>query len=129
LILLTAAVLAVSSTCADGPAVVPQAGTLSLLLATPNVDDGAVLFEVSGPPIDSATAVGPSLRLFTHQADGSRLVGVVAGPITSGPLLTLYVRDTGAVAAYTARVLEVADRLDSLRASLTGYTATVTLER
>jgi hypothetical protein len=125
LILVAGAVLAVSATCTDDPAgVVPQAGTLTLVLATPNADDGALVFEVGGPPIDSATAASPSLRLFSHHAGGSTLVGV--GAVASGPLVTLHVPDIGAAAEYSARVLDVADRRDTLRASISGYSVTVT---
>jgi hypothetical protein len=48
-------------------------------------------------------------------------VGVVA----NGAVVTLRVPDVGAAAAYTARVVEVADRENALRGSLTGYALTV----
>jgi len=102
-----------------------RAGTLALRLTTPHADDGAMTFRVSGPPIDSALAINGSLRLFTRREDGSTVVGVVVGALDNGAVVTLHVPDVGAAAGYAARVLEVADRQDALRASLAGYALTV----
>ena len=120
------AALSVGAACSDDPtAGVTQAGTVTLRLTTPHADDGAVLFEVSGGPIDTATAGNASLRLFTRRASGSTIVGVVAGVVTNGAVVTLRVPDVGAAAGYTARVVEVADRQNALRTSLAGYALTV----
>lgn len=120
------AALSASAACANDPtAGATQAGTVMLRLTTPHADDGAVMFEVSGPPIDTAIAVNASLQLFTQRASGSTMVGVVVGEVTDGAVVTLRVPDVGAAAGYTARVLEVADRQNALRASLTGYALTV----
>jgi len=83
-------------------------------------------FEANGPPIDSATAATAGLRLFTRRADGSTVVGAVVGALANGAVITLHVPDVGAAARYSATVVEVADRGDALRASLTGYALTVT---
>lgn len=121
------AVLSLGTACSDdATGGAAPAGTLTLRLTTPHADDGAVLFEVSGPPIDSATAVNASLRLFTRRASGSTVVGVVVGAFTNGAVVTLRVPDVGAAPGYAARVLEVADRENALRASLSGYAITVT---
>jgi len=121
------AVLSLGTACSnDATGGGTRAGTLTLRLTTPHADDGAVVFEVSGPPIDSAMAVSASLRLFTRRAGGSTIVGVVVGVVTNGAVVTLRVPDVGAAAGYTARVLEVADRQNALRASLSGYAIAVT---
>ena len=104
----------------------PQAGSLTLRLTTPHVDDGAMTFQVSGPAIDNATAANASLRLFTRRVDGSTVVGAVVGTLADGAVITLHVPDVGAAARYSATVLEVADRQDALRAALTGYELSVT---
>ena len=125
-ILVMVAALSVGAACSDDPVGgVTQAGTVTLRLTTPHGDDGAVLFEVSGGPIDTATADNASLRLFTRRASGSTIVGVVAGVVTNGAVVTLRVPDVGAAAGYTARVVEVADRQNALRTSLAGYALTV----
>jgi len=126
-VLALVAVLSLGTACSDySTGGAERAGTLTLRLTTPHADDGGVMFEVSGPPIDSAMAVNASLRLFTRRAGGSRIVGAVVGVVANGAVVTLRVPDVGAAAEYTARVLEVADRQNALRASLTGYAITVT---
>jgi hypothetical protein len=121
------AVLLTSAACDDDPAgIAPLAGAVTLQLTTPHVDDGALLFDVTGPPIDSVTAASSSLSVFTRTVDDSVLVGLVAGGVVSGPLVVLHVRDISAAAAYSARIAEVADHESALRASLAGYTLSVT---
>ena len=120
------AVLFVAVACSnDATGGDKQAGTLTVRLTTPNADDGAMMFQVSGAAIDSATAVNQSLRLFTRR-DGGDVVGVVVGALANGAVITLQVPDVGEAARYRATVLEVADRQDALRASLVGYALTVT---
>jgi hypothetical protein len=122
----TVAALSVAAGCSNNSTgAAAQPGTLSLTLTTVSADDGAMTFEVSGAPIDDARAGDGSLRLFTRQADGSRLVGAVVGALGNGAVVTLQVPDVGAAARYTARVVEVADRQNVLRASLAGYALTV----
>lgn len=121
----TSAALLMSAACDDDPAGIEAlAGTVTLELATTHADDGALVFAVTGPPIDSATAANPSLRLFTR-VDGSVLVGLVAGGVARGPLVVLHVPDVRLAAAYSARIVEVADRQSEVRASLTGYALSV----
>jgi hypothetical protein len=120
--LLLAVACADDSTGTGGP---PQAGTLIVRLTTTHSDDGAVLLELSGPPIDSVVALNASLQLFTRRANDSTIVAAVVGVVGNGAVVTLRVPDVGAAGQYTARVLEVADRQNILRASLTGYALTV----
>jgi len=120
------AALSLGAACSDDPTGgTPRAGPLIVRLTTPHTDDGAMTFEVSGVPIDSVVAADASLRLFTR-SDGSTVVGAVVGTLANGAVVRLYVPGTVAAAGYTARVLEVADRRDLLRASLAGYALTVT---
>jgi len=120
------AALVAGTACSDNPTSgSARAGTLTLRLTTPHADDGAMTFEVSGAPIDGATAVDASLRLFTRRVDGSTMVGAAVGNLANGAVVTLHVPDVGAPARYTATVLEVADRQDALRASLAGYALAV----
>ena len=125
----TFALLALSAACTDAPNTPTgggaRPGVVILHLVTPNVDDGAVLFEVSGAPIDSAVAIDASLRLFTRRVGDSTVVGAVVGAVATGAVVRLYVADVVAAAGSTIRVLEVADRQDALRSSLTGYALAV----
>ena len=126
-ILALVAALSVSAACSNDPvAIVPHAGTLTLRLTTPHVDDGALTFTLSGPAINNATAANASLRLFTRGSGESTIVGVLVGDLANGAVVTLNVPDVTAAAGYTAQVLEVADRDDALRDSLTGYALAVT---
>lgn len=123
-----AAVLVMGVGCSNAPnptAAPGRAGAVTIHLATPYSDDGAILFEVNGPAIDSATSVNPSLQLFTRRAGAAALVGAVVGVLADGPTVVLHVPDVGAAAGYTARVLDVADRDNALRPSLSGYRLTV----
>ena len=125
-ILVTVATLLIGAACSDestGAGAGP--GTLVLRLTTPHADDGAMLFELSGPPIDSLTAINGSIRLFTRRVDGSTVAGAVVGTLANGAVVTLRVPDVAA-GGYTATVREVADRQNALRTSLAGYALTVT---
>lgn len=126
-ILVVMALVALGAACSQDPTAGSPArsGTLTLHLTTPHSDDGAVLFEVSGPPIDGAMAADASLELFTRRTDGSTISGAIVGDVAGGAVVTLRVPDVGAAAGYTARVLEVADRRNALRPSLDGYAITV----
>jgi len=118
------AALPVAAACSDEPTRSADAGTVTLRLTTPHTDDGAVLFEVTGPPVEGATPADASLQLFTRREGDSTLVGVVVGSISDGAVVELQVPDIDEAAGYTARVIEVADRQNALRASLTGYALT-----
>ena len=117
--LLAGAACAGDATGNGGP---PGSGTFILRLTTPHADDGAVLFELSGPAIDTVVAANASLRLFTRRANNpSTIVCAIVGPVAGGVVATLRVPASDAAAAYSARVVEVADRQNVLRGSLAGY--------
>jgi hypothetical protein len=121
------AALVVGAACSnDSTGSVAGAGTLTLRLTTPRSDDGALLFELSGPPIDTTVAANAALQLFTRRTDGSTLIGAVVGTLGDGVIVTLQVPDVAAAARYSARLLEVADRQNVLRTSLSGYALSVT---
>lgn len=102
----------------------PTAGTLSVTLTTPNVDDGAILFELNGPDISAVSVTVPAH--YTHvRQDGVTLTVVVVGDIESGLIVGFDVPDISAVASYTAIVTQVADRTNELRSDLAGYDLTV----
>lgn len=123
-LLAIAAALLVSAACTDEPTNPGSgSGTLTVQLTTPNGDDEALSFEISGP-VDSVSAAG-SLQLFTRRLDGSTVLGAVIGPLDNGAIVTLHVPDASAVAVYRVTVLEVADHEDALRSSLAGYALNV----
>ena len=74
---------------------------------------------------DTVVAVNASLQSFTRRANSSTVVGAVIGVVVNGAVVTLQVPDVSASALYTVRIVEVADRENVLRPSLTGYGLTV----
>ncbi|UCF19032.1 MAG: hypothetical protein JSU87_14035 [Gemmatimonadota bacterium] len=129
--LVAAAVMALAITLAcgdeDGPtAAVP--GTLVLTLTTPNADDGAILFSISGGGIDIPTSVVASNLLFHRLTGTASMNAVVVGDIAAGALVSFEVPDVGAAPSYSATITEVADRNNALRTSLAGYSLSVSRE-
>lgn len=121
---IAAALVLVTAACSSDPTEEQPPATVALLrLTSPHTDDGALLFTLTGPAIDSATTTNAALRLFTSRVSDTTLVGALVGPVGSGAVVTLH--GTGEPARYVARVLEVADRRNFLRESLTGYALTV----
>ncbi len=110
-----------------GPTV-PVPGTLVVSLTTPNSDDGAILFSISGGGISAPTAVASSDLLFFRATGTSSLNAVVVGNIAAGPVLRFGVPDVGQVSSYTASITEVADRNNALRTSLSGYVLSISRE-
>jgi hypothetical protein len=86
----------------------PTAGTLNVSLSSPNGDDGAVLFTVSGGPVDSVAAGGH--QVYSARLDPNTLRVVVIGDLASGDLATIYIADTRLASGYTATVNQVAAR-------------------
>jgi hypothetical protein len=119
-----ALVLAVGA-CSDdettGPEAVP--GTLVVTLTTPNTDDGAIMFTMTGGEASNVTLVDPSFQIFTHEGTSSITV-VIVGDIAAGALLEFDVPDVGELDSYSAEVDQVADRTNDLQA-LTGYSLSV----
>jgi hypothetical protein len=86
----------------------PTAGTLTVNLASPNSDDGAVLFTVSGGPIDSVAS--PGHQLYSSRLDSSTLRLIVTGDLGPGTIATMYVADMRLASSYSATVNQVAAR-------------------
>src|SRR2546429_9681846 len=85
------AALVAGTACSDPPTSgSARAETLTLRLTTPHADDGAMTFEVSGAPIDGATAVDASLRLFTRRESGSTVIGGLVGAPGNGAGVTAH---------------------------------------
>jgi hypothetical protein len=118
-----ACLLAVLTTvrCSDeplGPPPVP--GQVTLVVVSPNDDDGAALIELNGGGVTSVGA--DSAEVLADTRDG-RLRVVVARRSPGALVFTLGVRDTAAV--LDPVLLEVAGAADEPRSSLAGYTIEV----
>lgn len=102
----------------------PSPGSAVVSLATPNIDDGAVVVTLRGPGLTTLQST------FSSNVFYSRLVGdsariILVGNLGAGPLFTFKFGTGAALSAYTATVEQVATRSDSLHASTTGYHLTV----
>jgi hypothetical protein len=119
--------LAVGVACDDDAAFGPEnpAGTMVVSLTTPNADDGAIMFTVSGGEMYSPTLSNTEYVLYMLEGTNT-LTAVVVGDIEAGALLEFGVPALNVT--YTATVTQVADRLNDLRDPLTGYDLTVDLE-
>jgi hypothetical protein len=94
-------------------------------LTTPNSDDGAVRFELRGPSIESPTAAHASFQLQLDTVSATVWQVLVVGNINAGGLLAFQVPDVSAATSWSAKIIEVADRQNSVRSSLVGYSLTV----
>lgn len=97
------------------------AGTLTVSLTTPNMDDGAIRFTVTGPFVTTPRAASSGHLVFTMQRSPQELDVVVVGDLQSEAILILPVRDTQAAADYQVTITEVATRTSALRTDLSGY--------
>jgi hypothetical protein len=85
----------------------PTAGVLTLELVTPNGDDGALQFAVSGPAIDSIRAIGYQGSTALMSGQGQT---ILTGALTSGAVARVYVRDIARATDYRAWVVAAAAR-------------------
>lgn len=99
------------------------AGTVNVALATPNSDDGAVLFTVSGGPVDSVEAVGYSI--YSARIDANTLRIIVTGALGSGPVARLHIPDYRQDFVYSATVNQVASRMTYLQRDPASYSVTL----
>jgi hypothetical protein len=104
--------------------------SLNLSLATPNADDGAMVFTISGPSINGITpATGVELVESRVTANGTTTSTVLArGTLATGVIGTISVRGLNADGPYTTHVREVAARASgnyAQRTDLSQYRVTV----
>lgn len=100
------------------------AGWLSVMLTTPNADDGAIQLSLSGAPIDSLELSGnPG---FAALVDGAGRL-LVTGNIRSGVVARIWVPDLRAAARYHGSVDAAAARSSYALQDLSrGYAVQVT---
>jgi hypothetical protein len=120
--LAAAAALSLLSSCSSEPPG-PIEGTLNLTLGTPNPDDGAVLFTVSGGPVDSVEASG--FAVYSARVDANTLRVIVAGELGSGRLARIHIPDSREIGRYSAAMVQVAARVSYQQRSPEGYVLTL----
>jgi hypothetical protein len=102
--ILTAGILGSCSSDSAGP----TGATLEVSFATSATDDGAVLFTVSGGPIDSVEA--PGYRLYTAHTAPTSMRVVVAGELRAGTIARIHIADARKLGQYSATIDQVAAR-------------------
>lgn len=119
-----AGLLAAAFACGDSTAP-PQSGTLTASLTAPAGGEGAVLLDITGPGIANVQVANSSYRMFWHLNSSTEAHVIVIGDIVAGPLFTVDGSAAGnRASAYSADVMQVAGRSDSLRTDLSGYQVT-----
>jgi len=104
----------------------PGGGTAIVSLTTPNSDDGALLFELTGPATIHVNPPPSGSVKFFIDSSAATIRVVAAGSVHTGPLLTFTVADTTTLSSYSATVKDVASRQNVLRQSLAGYELKIT---
>jgi len=122
----TAALAACGDAGAPLAPAAPEPGVLTVMLTTPFPDDRAVLISVEGPEEPGAvTDAGSGYSVHARTGETS-FRAAVFGRISSGRLVSFAVPDVNRASAYTATIQEVVDPSSDVRASLAGYSLTVT---
>jgi hypothetical protein len=103
----------------------PTPGTLTVSLSSPNADDGAVLFMLTGPGIQTAQAANSAYKSYWRLVSATELRFMVVGNLTNGTVATITVDDTHKVDQYKGTLLDAASRTDAARSSLASYKITV----
>ena len=102
--------------------VAPTSGWLTIQLATPRTDDGAVQVSISGPGIDSAKVLGyDGFAVVT----GSSADMVVTGALASGTIARVFLRDLSRTSDVRATITAAAARGSYGMQDLSGYRAVV----
>lgn len=101
----------------------PTESTLHVTLATPDSDDGAVLFTLSGGPVDSVEGVGYSV--YSARIDDNTVRVIVTGTLASGPVARIHIPDHRRISSYSAIVNQVAARTTYQQRDPSGYSLTL----
>lgn len=97
-----------------------QPGWLTLELDTPAANDGAVQFAISGPAIDTVTAVGYN---GTSAVTPTSAQLVVTGAVTDGAVARIFVKDLRKANEYRAWIVAAAARGTYQLQATDGYRA------
>jgi hypothetical protein len=97
----------------------PIATTLALDFVTPASDDGAVLFTISGGPVDSVAA--PNHRLYINRIDANTVRVILVGNVGSGRVGRVYLSDERRIPLYSTSINQVAARGSYQQRDPAGY--------
>ncbi len=97
---------------------------VTVSLATPNSDDGALLVELTGPGLANLQAGSSTYKLYWRLLAPDTARAIVIGDLVQGPLFTA--DGAGSLGDFKGTVLQVARRDDVLRDSIPGYALDLT---
>jgi hypothetical protein len=92
---------------------------VNVVLATPRDDDGAVMFSISGGPVDSISTIGYGLFASRTAPDAHR--AMVNGDIVDGPIARVWLPDRLAIGDYALSIEQVATRGTYQQQQAAGY--------
>jgi hypothetical protein len=92
--------------CSSGTG--PVSGILNAKLNSLRGDDGAVLFTITGGPVESVEAVGGIVH--SAQIDANTLRVVITGNLNAGAIARVRIADVTQASRYSAAVNQVAAR-------------------
>jgi hypothetical protein len=102
----------------------PIAATLEVNFSSLADDDGAVLFTISGGPVDSVDASG--YRLYLARIDSNTLRVIVAGDLGSGIIARIHIADDRRLSQYSATLDQVAARVSYAQRDPAAYSLGLT---
>ena len=117
--LVTVGVLAAGVASCGSRAVEPTSTLLDVVLTTPNVDDGAVMFTISGGPVTSIQAF--TYRTYTGTVSSNTYRVMVTGNVNGGILVRVLVPDASRAGDYVTTVNQVARRGTYQQRTIGGY--------
>jgi len=128
-----ALLLPIVASCGDSgsPFRAPVPGTLVVALEVDGTPAGAALVVVHGKQIGVPTAFSDAGAIFARpmDADGGRWQVAVVGTEVSGKLFSFDVPDVNRPEAYSAELIQVADRADNLLPDMAGYRVSIQPKR
>ena len=86
----------------------PTAGILNVKLSSLRGDDGAVLFTITGGPVEAVEAVSGAVH--SARIDANTLRVVITGNLSAGAIARVRIADVTQASRYTAAVNQVAAR-------------------
>jgi hypothetical protein len=109
------------SSCSGGTG--PTSGILNVKLSSLRGDDGAVLFTITGGPVESVEAV--SGIVHSAQIDANTLRVVITGNLSAGAIARVRIADLTQASHYSAAVNQVAARSTYLQRDPGQYSITL----
>ena len=92
--------------CSSGTG--PTSGSLNVKLSSVQGDDGAVLFTISGGPVESVEAVSGAVH--SAQIDANTLRVIITGNLSADAIARVRIADMTQASRYSAAVNQVAAR-------------------